>query len=279
MRTLVRAPWEVWQVSFHQQPRAMWPATCLFISSSLSQEFRLATELDTVEVSQGQGSSKNNSHLAPCSPLHTGCSTVNTEFPHLAPRMWGSVPEIQIPEKKVWCSFQRGVWNLGGKKRSFYSLILSRVVLIQSWLPSVNVLFRFVRRRAITTIFFKFMYLFISRVGSSLLCGLSLSVESRSCSQVVMLGLLIAVSSLVAEHGLQGVQASVVSAHELSICDYQALEHSLKSCGAWPCALWHVGSSQIRGQTCVSCTGRWILYHWATREAQSLWIFKNVMIV
>ena len=161
MQTLGRAPWEVWQVSFHQQPRAMWPATCLFISSSLSQEFRLATELDTVEVSQGQGSSKNNSQLAPCSPLHTGCSTVNTEFPHLAPRMWGSVPEIQIPGKKVWCSLQRGVWNLGGKKRSFYSLILSRVVLIQSWLPSVNMLFRFVRRRAIITIFFKFVYLFI----------------------------------------------------------------------------------------------------------------------
>ena len=28
--------------------------------------------------------------------------------------------------------------------------------------------------------------------------------------------------------------------------------------------------SQTQGQTCVSCIGRWILYHWATREAQ--WI-------
>ena len=26
-------------------------------------------------------------------------------------------------------------------------------------------------------------------------------------------------------------------------------------------ALWYVGSSQIRGQTHVSCVGRWILYH------------------
>ena len=33
---------------------------------------------------------------------------------------------------------------------------------------------------------------------------------------------------------------------------------------------WHVGSSQIRDWTCVSCTGRRILYHWATREAPSL---------
>ena len=30
-----------------------------------------------------------------------------------------------------------------------------------------------------------------------------------------------------------------------------------------------MGSSWIRDQTHVSCTGRWILYHWATREAQA----------
>ena len=28
-----------------------------------------------------------------------------------------------------------------------------------------------------------------------------------------------------------------------------------------------MGSSQIRDRTCVFCIGRWILYHWATREA------------
>ena len=32
-------------------------------------------------------------------------------------------------------------------------------------------------------------------------------------------------------------------------------------------APWHAGSSWIRDQTHVSCIGRWILYHWATREA------------
>ena len=32
------------------------------------------------------------------------------------------------------------------------------------------------------------------------------------------------------------------------------------------------GSSQPRDQTCVSCTGRWTLYHWATSEAlQATW--------
>ena len=29
------------------------------------------------------------------------------------------------------------------------------------------------------------------------------------------------------------------------------------------------GSSRPRDQTCVSCTGRWIVYHGATREAQA----------
>ena len=30
--------------------------------------------------------------------------------------------------------------------------------------------------------------------------------------------------------------------------------------------LWLVGSSPTRDWTCISHTGRWILYHWATRE-------------
>ena len=33
-------------------------------------------------------------------------------------------------------------------------------------------------------------------------------------------------------------------------------------------ALRHVGSSQTRDWTHVPCSGRWILYHWATKEAQ-----------
>ena len=142
MRALVRAPWEVWQVSFHQQPRAMWLTTCLFISSSLSQEFCLATELDTVEVSQGQGSSKNDSHPAPRSLLGTGCSTMNTVIFHA--RLPGC--EAQSLKywsmQKTWRSPQRGCLTFRGKKRSFYSLILSSVVLIRSWLHSANVLFQ-----------------------------------------------------------------------------------------------------------------------------------------
>ena len=43
-------------------------------------------------------------------------------------------------------------------------------------------------------------------------------------------------------------------------CSSRAQEHP-----GW--LLWHMGSSQIRDQTHVSCFGRWILCYWATREA------------
>ena len=35
------------------------------------------------------------------------------------------------------------------------------------------------------------------------------------------------------------------------------------------------GSLQPRDRICVSCTGRWLLYHWATREACSTEIRRN----
>ena len=59
-------------------------------------------------------------------------------------------------------------------------------------------------------------------------------------------------------------------------------EFGLSSCNSWAqntgsvmwhkglVSLWYVGSSWIRDQTCVFCIGRWILYHWATREALQL---------
>ena len=50
------------------------------------------------------------------------------------------------------------------------------------------------------------------------MCGLPLVVESGGCSQVVAYRLLIAVVSLVAEHGLLGKWASVVAAHGLCCC-------------------------------------------------------------
>ena len=51
------------------------------------------------------------------------------------------------------------------------------------------------------------------------------------------------------------------------------------------------GYSQLRDWTCISCIGRWILYHWATREALFIsyhlshnhnlptWLFKSIFIL
>ena len=50
-------------------------------------------------------------------------------------------------------------------------------------------------------------------------------------SSGVVHGLLIVVASLVAEHGLCGMQTLVAVVHELSRCGSQALENSLSSCG------------------------------------------------
>ena len=60
--------------------------------------------------------------------------------------------------------------------------------------------------------------------------GLSLVVASRGYSLAAVCGLLIVVASLV-EHGLQGVQTSVVAAHRLSCCGIRALDCRLRSCG------------------------------------------------
>ena len=40
----------------------------------------------------------------------------------------------------------------------------------------------------------------------------------------------------------------------------------------WVTISFSRGSSQLRGWTSISCFGRWILYHWATREALSKWL-------
>ena len=64
---------------------------------------------------------------------------------------------------------------------------------------------------------------------------------------VVVGGLLIAAASLVAGAQALGDVASVFAAYGLV-------------------APWHVGSSQTRDRTRVSCIGRQSLIHWATRE-------------
>ena len=71
--------------------------------------------------------------------------------------------------------------------------------------------------------------------------------------------------------GCLGFSSSV---HGLSSCGSQALEHRLNSWWRMDLVVpQHVGSSQSRDHTHVSCIGSRILYHWATNEALSVFFF------
>ena len=82
---------------------------------------------------------------------------------------------------------------------------------------------------------------------------------------------LIAVASLVAEYGLQacGLQ-------QLWLADSRAQAQQLWHMGL--VAPWHVGSSQTKDRTCVSCIGRWILIHCATREVPIILFLLSVIL-
>ena len=57
-------------------------------------------------------------------------------------------------------------------------------------------------------------------------------------------------------------------AHGFGSCGSWLLEHRLSSCGTWAqllCGMWDLPGSGIKPS--VSCIGRQILYHQATREA------------
>ena len=87
-------------------------------------------------------------------------------------------------------------------------------------------------------------------------------MASRGYSQAERHRPLVAVAPLVVEHGLQDTLASVLVAHRLSGRGAWGLDHTGSVVVAHgPAAPRHVGSSQVRGQTSVSCTGRWTVYH------------------
>ena len=110
-------------------------------------------------------------------------------------------------------------------------------------------------------LFFFLIYLFLAAL--SLHC--CVWTFSSCCVQgllfVVVHGLLIAVASLVAEHGLQahGLQ-------QLWLAGSRAQAQQLWRTGL--VAPRHVGSSWTRARTRVPCIGRRILNHCATREAR-----------
>ena len=80
--------------------------------------------------------------------------------------------------------------------------------------------------------FFKiyFVLFFLAALGFRC-CARVVSSHGEQGLLFVMV-LLTAVASLVAEHGLLGVQVSVVVARRLSSCGSRALERRLSSCGA-----------------------------------------------
>ena len=88
-------------------------------------------------------------------------------------------------------------------------------------------------------------------------------------------GLLIAVASLVAEHGLQahGLQ-------QLWLTGSRAQAQKLWRMGL--VAPRHVGSSRTRAPTHVPCIGRWILNHCTTREAPNkikITLISNINLI
>ena len=92
---------------------------------------------------------------------------------------------------------------------------------------------------------------------------------------VEMHRLLIAMTSVVAEHGSQDTRASVVASSGLSSCDSRALGCWLSSCGTWAlllCGMWDIsGSPALAG---IPCIVKWILNHETTREAP--YCFLNI---
>ena len=60
-----------------------------------------------------------------------------------------------------------------------------------------------------------------------------LQLQRARLLSIAVRGLLIAVASLAAEHGLSGAQTSAAAAHGLSSYSSQTIEHRLNGCGAW----------------------------------------------
>ena len=102
--------------------------------------------------------------------------------------------------------------------------------------------------------------------------GFSLVVASRGYSPVAVRGLLITVPSLVAEHGLEGVWASVFVAHGL-----MRMASGLSSCDAG-CSCSRAGGI-FQDQGLNPCLLRWQVNSLPLSHEESLLIlFKKVFI-
>ena len=109
--------------------------------------------------------------------------------------------------------------------------------------------------------FFFYIYIYFGCARSSLLRGLF-----SSCSEWGLLSSCGAQASSCSGFSCCGARA--LGHLGSGSCNSRALEHRLNSCGAWTqllCGMWAPPWS--RDQTRVSCIGRQILHHRATREA------------
>ena len=108
--------------------------------------------------------------------------------------------------------------------------------------------------------FLKLINYFLAALGLCCCVWASSNHGEQGLLFVAVRGLLIAVASLVAEHGLLGTWAQ-----QLWLAGSRAQAQQLWRVGL--VALWHVGSCQTRARTRVPCIGRRILNQCATREA------------
>ena len=126
--------------------------------------------------------------------------------------------------------------------------------------------FRCATYKVVFKCLFLFIYLLIfGYTGSSLL--------HRLFSRLGEQGLLSSCGARASHCGGFSCGAQALGFLAFSSCSSRAPEHRLSSCGALGLvALRQEGSSWIRDWTCVSCIGRQILNHWATRE------YHNVLL-
>ena len=103
------------------------------------------------------------------------------------------------------------------------------------------------------------------------MCGLSLVVASGCYTSLQCAGFSLWWLLLLQSTGFRPVGFSSYStlAQKLQLV---VSECCLSSCGL--VALWYVGSSQTRDQTCVPCTGRQTLNHWTHQGSPNKYYFK-----
>ena len=131
----------------------------------------------------------------------------------------------------------------------------------------------------ISYIFLNLFILFVAALGLHCCVWVFSSCRGRGLLFVAVHRLLIAVASLVAEHGLQcvGFSSCAMWAQQLWLMGSRAQAQQL-----WHTGLVvprHVGSSRTRARTRVPCIGRQILNHCATRGAPGYQNFKSTQVI